>query len=123
MRALTRITTQVKTYLPGEVLGKELTPKDIERLVKKKAVENSDEGEDELFGSKKPPVFLTEKELNKLSSKAKLIDYAQSIGLEGLTDKDSKNQLIDSIKNYIEELEDSNEDQNEDEDPDDGNDE
>lgn len=110
MIALNRITTHVKTYEPGETLGSEFSEKDIERLIRLKAVdgagdiEQDDDSDGELFGSGEPDSFLVEKDLNKLK-KDQLIEYAVKIGLNGLTMELSKEQLVNDIINYIEEME------------------
>ncbi len=110
MIALVKITSHEKTYKPGETLGDEFTSEDISRLKRLKVVEgavDSIDSEDALFGDGEL-VFLTEKELNKLA-KAKLIEYAKSIGLDDLTIAPSKEELVVAILNYIEELEDKTE--------------
>ena len=101
MKALVKITNQVKTYLPGDSLGKEFSKEDIERLIRKKAVEAGNTEEEELFDDNSSTEFLDEKALKKFSSKAKLIDYAKSIGLENLVESETKDKLIDAILNYI----------------------
>lgn len=108
MIALQKITTEVKTYKPGETLGLEFSEKDLIRLKKLKAIEGTDfnfNSDEELFGEDEPLVFLSESELNKFSNKAKLVEYACSIGLEELTTDLKKEELIDAILNYIEEIE------------------
>lgn len=45
----------------------------------------------------------SEEELNKMRSKKEIIDYANSIGLEGLNEELKKDELVNSIINYIEE--------------------
>ncbi|WMJ88869.1 hypothetical protein [Anaerocolumna sp. MB42-C2] len=107
MIALVIITSQVKTYKPGEKLGSEFNEEDIKRLKRLKAIEGAedfDDSEDTFFGDGEPAEFLTEKELNKLN-KAKIVEYAGSIGLDELKAEMSKEELVDAVLNYTEEME------------------
>jgi hypothetical protein len=109
MIALVNITSHIRTYRPGEKLGSEFSEKDIKRLTKLKAIDGAadiedDELDGEFFGSREPDAFLTDKELNK-KKKDELIIYATQIGLNGLTMDSSKEQLVNGILNYIEEVE------------------
>ncbi|HAB59393.1 MAG TPA: hypothetical protein DCE48_01540 [Lachnospiraceae bacterium] len=45
----------------------------------------------------------SEEELGKMRSKKEIIDYAESIGLQGLSEDVKKDELIESVLNYIEE--------------------
>lgn len=101
MKALVKITNHVMTYVPGDTLGKEFTKDDIERLIRKKAVEAGKTDEEELFDDNSSTEFLDEKALKKFSSKAKLIAYAKSIGLDNLEESEPKDKLVDAILNYI----------------------
>lgn len=107
MIALTKIRSHVRSYKRGDVLGEEFTQDDIKRLVRLKAVEGTDynfDAETAFFGVE-TTAFLTETELHKISSKVKLIEYAQSIGLEELSTEMKREEITDSILNYIEEME------------------
>ncbi|WFR55362.1 hypothetical protein QA584_17325 [Anaerocolumna sp. AGMB13025] len=109
MIALVKITSHVKTYKPGEKLGSEFSDKDMKRLMRLKAVEGAEEYEDSddpIFGNGEPAEFLSEKELNKLT-KPKIVEYAKSIGLNGLTADQSKEDLVKAALNYTEEIENS----------------
>jgi len=95
------IKTRTKTYLPGEMLGNEFTDEEISRLKKLKAVVGDYENRLEQEKIR----FLTEQELEKITSKQKLIDYADQIGI-ALKIESSKNELVGEILNYIQQLED-----------------
>lgn len=49
--------------------------------------------------------FYTEEQLNALGNKGDIIEYAESIGLSGLTEKDMRTVLIDKVLAYIAEVE------------------
>ncbi len=52
--------------------------------------------------------FLNVEQLKKLRTKAKLIEYAESIGLESLDKDKSVDELISTISEYVDELQNSN---------------
>ncbi|MGB8452736.1 MAG: hypothetical protein WCD89_10415 [Anaerocolumna sp.] len=109
MIALVKITSHIKTYKPGEKLGLEFAEEDICRLKKLKAIEGAEDSEDSddtLFEDGEPAAFLADKELNKLN-KTKLVEYAISIGLDGLKAEMSKEELVKAVLNYTEEMENS----------------
>lgn len=112
MIAINRITSHIKTYEPGDQLGSEFSEKDLKRLIRLKALDGAkdfdadDDSDEELFGTGEPDSFLTEKELDKIKTKELLIEYAVKIGLNGLDIKSSREELTNSILNYIEEMED-----------------
>ena len=109
MIALVKITSHVKTYRPGEKLGPEFSEQDLKRLKRLKGIEGSDDYEDSddtFFGNGEPAEFLTEKELNKLN-KAKIVEYAESIGLDGLKVEIPKEDLVTAVLNHTEEIENS----------------
>ncbi len=112
MIALVKITSPIKTYEPGETLGSEFNEKDLQRLRRLKAVEGSEDAaadlDENIFGADDTDTFLTNKELTKLN-KSKLVEYAESIGLGGLTAEMSKEDLMKAVLNYTEEMENTEE--------------
>ncbi|MCM1245920.1 MAG: hypothetical protein NC293_09800 [Roseburia sp.] len=50
------------------------------------------------------PELYTEKQLDKLSSKSAIVEYAESIGLSGLDVNLHRPELIDKVLAYIEEV-------------------
>ncbi len=51
------------------------------------------------------PQFLGEEELNTLPNKGAIVEYAESIGLDGLSADDHRTELIDKVLAYIGEVE------------------
>lgn len=85
---------------PGSVLSLDSCTE--ERLVKTKIaeyIENKNDDQDN--GS--DIVFKTIEELQKVNSKKKLINYAESIGLHDLDESEPKDYLVNTIANFIEE--------------------
>ena len=109
MIALTRIKSHVREYKKGEALGNEFSSEELKRLVRLNVIDGAHDVEEDYFFGEDPTEFLTEEELGKIPNKAKLIEYAQSIGLDELSEKMSREEITSSILNYIEEMEDHEE--------------
>ncbi|MFA9464050.1 MAG: hypothetical protein ACERKN_07125 [Velocimicrobium sp.] len=117
--AKTRILVKKKIYKPGELIT-ELSEAEEEILIKQRAAEknkfetatiskNHEKSlKDDLFPGanvKETDSFMTEDELKKMT-KQKLVEYAESIGLEGLDARDKLDSLVSDILNFMEESED-----------------
>ena len=80
----------------------ELSQEEEKRLVERKIAiyisENRNEEESEEMD------YLSEEEIKKMKSKQELIDYAVSIGMEGLNTDMKKEELVNEIENFIDEL-------------------
>ena len=102
------------TYRPGEVV--DLPPEKLGYLIAHdfvRPVAETPKGpaipEDELWDGPEDgdhvPQFLGEGELNKLPNKGAIVEYAESIGLDGLNADDHRTELIDKVLAYIGEVE------------------
>lgn len=124
-----RIRSDNKLYKPGELV-EELPEEEIKYLflngfvkwmrrtnTPEEEVQDKDmlDGEDFISEDKLPeneipedelpeddvPELYTEEQLNKLPSKAAIVEYAESIGLSGLNANLHKPELIDKVLEYI----------------------
>ncbi len=97
---------------PGTVL--ELSKEDESRLVNNKVAEyvtdHKSKNDDEVVSNATADsilsdneFYLSEDEIKKMKSKQELVDYAASIGLEGMDTDMKKDDLVDAILNFIEE--------------------
>lgn len=109
----THITTSTKKYHPGEILGDEFTPEEIERFVSCRAIcavgnepvsdsdtagQESSEPEDDKID------LLGEEELKKLSNKKAIMQYAESIGMDPMDEALTRPEMIDKVLAYQEEV-------------------
>lgn len=95
-----------KLYKKGDILGKEFPEKDILRLTEMGAVFSR--GETPSFDAyDNEAVFLGEGELRK-KTKGELTEYGKSIGFD-VSEELTKEEMISSLLNYIEETEDNDE--------------
>ena len=85
-----------------KLLGKgtilELSQSEEERLVNRGVAEYCDDIE----GEKLEEVFKTEDEIRSMK-KSELIEYAKEIGVDGFDEESTKEIMVDSILNFIEE--------------------
>lgn len=123
IKAKVSVITENKEYLPGEVIKEQLSKADLEFLKKNGFIEITDEavslyededsedsGNDDNSGfgiedddSGDGISYLDKSEL-KAMKKEEIIAYAATIGLD-LSDDLKKDELIDSVLNFIEENE------------------
>ena len=109
----THITTSTKTYHPGEILGDEFTPEEIERFIScraicpvgNKSVSDSDTAGQESSETEDDKIdLLGEEELKKLSNKKAIMQYAESIGMDPMDEALTRPEMIDKVLAYQEEV-------------------
>lgn len=104
--AVMNIKSSRKTYKKGDVLGKEFSDDDIKRFLKAGAVFSRGESYFDEIEEFQEPVFLEEESLRKMKTKADLVDYGKSIGVD-ISNEITKEEMINALLNYIEEAENS----------------
>lgn len=85
-------------YEIGEVIKEKINQAELQRLIDIGAIED-----DNILSETEEIVFLTEEDLKRMQSKQKIVEYANSIGLE-LNIELKKDDLISNIIVYTDEM-------------------
>jgi len=105
--AVMNIRSHKKLYKKGDILGNEFSENDISRFINMGAVFSR--GETPFFYESDEDdkvIFLDESDLRKMKSKSELAEYGKSIGFD-VSENMTKEEMINSLLNYIEEEEDN----------------